>query len=331
MPTAAIVGTASIAVDGSGRVVVAAGQFAGADNVGQRVWRFEPDGDPDPTFDGDGVKTLPFQASYPAVMGLGFQSDGDLLIGVNDTFIVGGLAQLPQIVRLTEAGATAQTVNVLPDYGERGSMASMEVDGSGRPYVLVPDDGLLTVRRYTTSLALDSTYSGDGVLSIARPGASGDNDNWGGALDVSNDGVALVAGTVGSHTQEGANPPEDVQQATLVAKVSAAGVLDSTFSTDGIAAVAVPPGSISPIVIGPTGSGGAALSAWSELHEGNDTTTAIWQLTAAGTPETGFSGDGRLERGPGASGARPPQTGAGSTSTSTGRASRAASSPPCSL
>lgn len=296
VPVSGFIGTASIAVDPSGRVVVAAGVLGGSGGGGQRIWRFEADGDPDLTFDGDGMQTLPNIGGRSSVNGLGFQSDGDVLVGINDLFIIGGLSQLPQIVRLTGSGAVVQTVDVLADYGERGAQAVMEVDGAGRPYVLVPDDGKLTLRRFTAGLALDTTYSGDGIVAVARPGGSGDNDNWGGALAVTAGGVALVAGTVGSHTQEGAQPPVDVERATLVAKVTATGTLDTSFSADGIAAVTRPSGAISPIAVGFTGSGGAALAAWRSLGGSNPTTTVAWQLTAAGAPETGFSGDGRVER-----------------------------------
>ena len=292
------VGTASIAVDGSGRIVVAAGVLGGPSGGGQRIWRFEADGDADLTFDTDGVQALPNQGGFSAVNGLGFQADGDLLVGINDTFIFGGLSQFPQVVRLTGAGAVAQTIDVLEDYTERGSQAITQVDGSGRPSVLLPDDGKLTIHRYTASLVVDNAYSGDGVLAIARPGGSGDNDNWGGALHVAADGTALVAGTVGSYTQSGAMPPVVVEQATLLAKVTVTGTLDPTFSTDGIVAVARPTGAISPIAVGPTASGGAALAAWRTIENSNETTTLAWQLNASGAAETGFSGDGRIERAP---------------------------------
>lgn len=288
--------TAEIAVDPSNRIVVALGVLG--DGGGQRILRFEPDGDPDLTFDADGSASLPNLGGFSSVTGLGFQSDGDLLVGVNDSFIFGGLSQFPQVVRLTEAGALAQTVDVVADYTERGVLAVLEVDGSGRPYVLVPDDGKLTVKRFTSSLAVDNAYSGDGVVAVSRPGGSGDNDNWGGALHVAADGTAIVASTVGSHTQVGANPPVDVEQATLVARLTVTGALDPSFSTDGIVAVARPSGAISPVAVGPTGMGGVALAAWRSIEDANETTTVAWQLTPAGAPETGFSGDGRVERTP---------------------------------
>jgi hypothetical protein len=292
----ATVTSAAIAVDPIGRVVVALSVIG--DGSGQRIWRFEADGDPDLTFDTDGVQALPVIAGFSSVNGLGFQSDGDLLVGINDAFALGGLSQFPQVVRLTGSGAVAQTVDVVADYTERGALAVMEVDGSGRPYVLVPDDGLLTIRRFTAALAVDTAYSGDGKVSVARPGGSGDNDNWGGALSVSADGVALVAGTVGTYIPgDASDPPVEIERATLVARVSASGGLDPTFSADGIATLARPTGGIWPNAIGRTGSGGAAIAGWRSIDGENLPTGVAWQLTAAGAPETGFSGDGRVERG----------------------------------
>ncbi|MCU1496076.1 MAG: hypothetical protein JWM47_29 [Acidimicrobiales bacterium] len=284
-------------VDPAGRTVVAASYFGSGDRY--QVWRFEADGDPDPTFSGDGTVTLSTQvAGFAHVMGIGRQPDGDLIVGVNDSFAVGGISQSPTIVRLTDGGTVAQSVDVLGDYTEsrRGGLASLAVDGTGRPYVSIPDDGKLNVRRFTAALAVDTTYSGDGLVSVGRPGGGTDNENWGGALAVDSAGVALVAGTVGLFTDNGAMPPTEVEQATLLARLTAGGTLDTAFSGDGIVALARPSGSITANLVDFGAAGSAVVVADRYLEETSTSSGLIWQVRSNGAPETGFSGDGRAER-----------------------------------
>ena len=158
-----------VLVDSAGRTILVSSFLGGTP---YQVWRFEPDGDPDPTFSDDGTMTFPDLAvGFPGLSGLGIQPDGDLIVGINDSFPIGGISQLPQIVRITPAGVASPAVKVLPDHNEsrRGGLAVTRVDGSGRVYVLVPDDGRLHVRRFTEAIALDTSYSGDGLATVTRP------------------------------------------------------------------------------------------------------------------------------------------------------------------
>jgi hypothetical protein len=303
--------TAAVTVDTAGRVLVVAGLIGGGGVIGYDVFRLTAAGEPDTTFSTDGLATIDNPGGFTFATGIGVQPDGDIIVGIADTVVFGGFAQMPQIVKIANDGTVGTIVDVLPDFilgGSHGAVVS--VDGTGRTYVMVPVNGRVLLYRYTEALALDAAFSGDGKLEIRRPGGGGDNRTWGGALHINSSGVALVASTFGTETGGGAVPPVDTELGTAVARVTAAGTLDTSFSGDGIALLARPTGSIEPSAVGATASGGAAVVASRSIDFGTPS-GLVWELTKGGFASTAFSGDGRLERaasptaaGVGASGTR---------------------------
>lgn len=284
--------TGELAVDGSGRVLIAIGGIGGA--IGQKVLRLTAAGATDTSFDGDGTVTFSNLGLFSQVNGLGVQPDGDIVVGLNDSSPFGGLSQFPQLVRLSSTGAKLQTVDVLSDYASYGALADVVVDGSGRPHVVLPVDGKLTVRRYTDALALDTAFSGDGIAQVVRPGG-GDDDNRGGAISVDASGRVLVAGTVAKQVPQ-VGPPTITENATIVGRLTSAGAADTSFSGDGIAVLSRPAGKmISPLAVHPTALGGAIVAADQTAEGGETISGLVWELTTAGAASTGFSGDGRLE------------------------------------
>ncbi|MEO6988513.1 MAG: fibronectin type III domain-containing protein, partial [Aquihabitans sp.] len=287
-----------VAVDSSNRPVLAASYRS--DTAPYQLWRFTTSGVLDTTFAGDGTLTIPWVPSgRPLLSGLGFQPDGDIILGTNEGFPIGGLSQFPRFTRVTTAGVVKQSVDVLDAFTESyaGGGALLDVDAAGRVYVLVPDDGKLNLRRYTESLVLDTTYSGDGLVSVGRPGGSGDTENWGSGLTVTSAGVAYVAGTVGVHT--GGPMPVRQQKGLLLARLTTSGALDIGFSTDGIVLASVPtagdPYDTSPQAIELASGDRPVLVGSQTFLEGATGKTLLWQYTLAGAPDSAFSGDGRVE------------------------------------
>src|SRR5690606_19082128 len=128
-----------VAVDGSNRLVVAVSRLQAAQRYQLR--RYTTAGALDSSFAGDGIADMSASsAGHPVVGGIGFQPDGDIIVGVADAIPTGGISQLPQILRVSGAGVLQQTVDVLADYtvSYSGALSLTRVDGSGRVYVLVP-------------------------------------------------------------------------------------------------------------------------------------------------------------------------------------------------
>jgi hypothetical protein len=286
------VGTSRIGVDHNDRILVVVGAYS--------LYRITAAGAIDTTFSGDGRVDFGHADVWPTVTGIGIQPDNTIVVGVADTVFFPDFSQLPQIYRISNTGSPLASIDVLPAWNDFSQNAELEVDGLGRIYVLVPDDGRLTLRRYTTTLVPDTSFSGDGVLAIGRPGGAGDNANWGGALHVTDGGVALVSGGLG--TRIGA-PAVETELGSIVARVTPTGALDPTFSGDGIAALSSPTGLIAPQTIGTTRSGGAAIVAARTASGASVSTSVIWEYAPSGAPDPIFSGDGRQERtaSPGAS------------------------------
>jgi uncharacterized delta-60 repeat protein len=182
--------------------------------------RYDTNGSLDGTFGTAGQVSVPLPVPFRGTA-LALQPDGRILIA---GFTAGGPSDIG-VVRLLPGGAPDPTFDgdgfVSSDFGASEAAASVAVLGDGRILVAgrrsVPPADLALVR-YLSSGALDATF-GLGGLATADAGADESSVD----LLVQPDGKLLVLGTVlGS-------PSDDF----LLARVSADGVLDTTFGTAG--------------------------------------------------------------------------------------------------
>jgi uncharacterized delta-60 repeat protein len=158
-----------------------------------------PPGSLDPSLAGTGVVITDILNRDAAV---------DVAAGPDGTIIVAGTCDMSAetqdpgftVVRYRNDGSLDNTfdgdgvaITPFPGNGTRAAAAAIQengrilVTGSSGPY----GSTNLTVVRYITTGALDTTFSGDGILTTAAGGSY----NWGEALVIQADGKVVVAGT----------------------------------------------------------------------------------------------------------------------------------------
>ena len=321
----------AVAIQSDGRIV-AVGAAAGPSNTGEfAVARYETDGSLDPTFSGDGMLTTPIAGGGDEARSVAIQSNGRIVVAGTDSrqrfavvryrsngtpdptfggngivrtdltprddigydiviqpdgkIVVVGVAGLPSpsfaLVRYRRNGSLD------PTFGERGSVLTKYQGGVARAVALQPNGRLvvggynvygLAIARYRADGSLDPTFSRDGTIGhVVNPIF---------ALDVAlqPDGKIVAAGDF------------DIFRFG-VARFTADGRLDRTFSRNGIVSTDVGMGeqAASGIVVQRSGKIVAAGSAGP--HEFGDTT--VWRMVVAryrrdGTLDRTWGGDGRV-------------------------------------
>jgi uncharacterized delta-60 repeat protein len=270
----------AIARQADGKLVVAGHTFFPDGGQGLAVARLNPDGSPDATFDGDGLRVLDFPG-YDYAYALLVQPDGRIVVvghgGVNADFAV-----------------TRLNANGSPDVSfGAGGWVSVDLGGYDVARAVARQgDGKLVVAGETTAGfdvgvvrlnangSLDPSFDGDGRKTFGYAGDDGAR-----AVLVQSDGKLVVAGYGGPDTT------------LAVTRLLPSGAFDTSFDQDGsrgidfggyeagFAAALQPNGRI--VVAGYTSAAEIA--------------TAVARLNPDGTPDTSFSGDGRttIDRGDG--------------------------------
>jgi uncharacterized delta-60 repeat protein len=184
------------------------------------------------------------------------------------------------------AGDGTRTFNFAPGHGNDAA-GDVAAQRDGRIVVTgfaaqSPDSDKLLVARFRPSGRLDRSFSGDGRATISFPGHP---ESGGEALAIGPRGKILVAGFTASPGKAGE---------MAVARFRANGKLDRSFSGDGRRTIAFPHG---------TGSSGAEdvavrrdgtiILAGSSEQAGTGTDFAVATLEPDGSPDRGFSRDGR--------------------------------------
>ena len=217
-----------------GKIVVTgqAGIYASADYVAARI---NADGTFDNSFGNDGKQRINVQGDDRGTC-MALQSDGKILIG-GSSFPVSSNNCWFAAVRLTVNGQIDTTFST--DGKALAKVASTYGNDSVYDMALQPDGKILMaadsyigssqdvgVVRFTTNGDLDGTFSGDGRFSINMVGTS----DYCNAIVVQPDGNILVAGSYYT------TPERNM----FVIRLTPAGELDTTFSSDGKANFVVP-------------------------------------------------------------------------------------------
>ncbi|MFO0866933.1 MAG: hypothetical protein U0744_20215, partial [Gemmataceae bacterium] len=159
----------SLAIDGSGRILV-----AGSTGVGIGVVRFNSNGSLDTTFDGDGRATATFNSGFENATGIAIDQVGRILMtGFSDAN--GG--QLDFLVaRFNPDGSPDSTFDsdgkVLTPVGLGSDLAGpVIIDSEGRilvsGHVVNGGNRDVAIVRYLNTGALDTSFDGDGKLVTA--------------------------------------------------------------------------------------------------------------------------------------------------------------------
>ncbi len=268
-----------LAAQSDGRLILLAwtpGQF--------HLARFEADGRPDTTFGIGGRVTGPY--TNVEARALAIQGDDRILVAGNLTY--GASGKDLAVFRFTSGGQLDPTFN-----GSGGASANvftfdearaMTVQSNGR--IVVAGDAYsfgagIEMVRFLTNGALDSSFDGDGK-AFFNPG-----------FDIYAGGLALQY----SDTQ-----PDRIivagssENGYMVARVTSAGVLDPSFSGDGVADIptATGYGHLTAVRVDYSGLSPRFIAAGFGYGLYGDTDFVLTKLVTNGALDSGFDGDGIL-------------------------------------
>ena len=223
-----------IAIQSNGKIVAAG--YSGSDFA---VTRYNTNGSLDTTFSGDGRLITNFGGVDQAA-DLAVQSNGKIVVAGRTC--AGASCNLA-LARYNPGGALDTTFSgdgkLTTDFGggDNGSFGGLAIQSNGKivvaGYMFNGADYDFAVYRYLSTGSLDTTFSGDGKVRIdffgtslgpGRGGGLGGDST--GDLVIQSDGKIVVAGnTCAASSQTNCN--------FAVARLTASGVLDTTFSADG--------------------------------------------------------------------------------------------------
>ena len=273
----------SISVQADGKILAAGYSFNGT-NYDFALVRYNADGTLDTSFSGDGMLTTAIGATADIGYSVTLQADGKILVA---GYSVAGLDKDFALVRYNTDGTLDTSFSgdgmLTTDFGSNediGYSVSLQADGK----ILVAGQSKngafndFALARYNTDGSLDTSFSGDGMLTTAI-GASID---VGYNVTVQPDGKILVAG----YSHNGV----DVDFALV--RYNTDGSLDTSFSGDGKLMTDFGSGADVgyDVIVQPDGK--ILVSGFNANGANND--FAIARYNADGSLDTSFSGDGML-------------------------------------
>ncbi|HYE56923.1 MAG TPA: fibronectin type III domain-containing protein, partial [Rhodothermales bacterium] len=275
----------NVAIDGSGRIVVAGYKYASG-TFDFAVVRLTSEGTLDTSFDTDGKQTVDFGSAYDIGYGVAIDGSGRIVVS---GYILTGSGFDFAVARLTSAGALdtsfdtdgKQTID-FTDSDDSGY--SVAIDGSGRivvaGYTNAGSGFDFAVARLTDAGTLDTDFDSDGKQTVDFT----DSDAYGRAVAIDGSGRIIVAGS--TWTWMG-----DTSYDFAVARLTSAGALDTGFDNDGKQTVDFggPGDNGSDVAV--DGSGRIVVAGYTDAGGTYDFVVA--RLTGAGALDTGFDADGK--------------------------------------
>lgn len=226
----------SAKLQSDGKIVVA-GQTGINSNADFAVARINSDGSFDSSFGINGKQRINVQSDDRG-KSVVIQTDGKIIIGGSSYPATGIVASWFAVVRLTTSGQLDTTYSgdgialAKISGGGNDSVARMMIQADGKTVLLansyISGSQDFGVVRFTTSGALDTSFSGDGKLSIPIFASSSDYPK---ALAVQPDGKIILLGN---------STITSTQKTISVVRLTSSGQLDTTFNNDGIATYTPP-------------------------------------------------------------------------------------------
>jgi uncharacterized delta-60 repeat protein len=261
----------SVAIQGDGKIVVAGSSF------GFTIARFNSDGSPDTTFDGDGQLATPMGVYGSYLNALAIQGDGKI-VAVGSVY--NGLDHDFALARYNFDGSPDMTFDgdgtlTIPLLSSSDAAYGVAIQGDGKIVVTGTSSYNLALLRFNTDGSPDTTFDGDGKLTapIGFEGAS---------VAIQGDGKIVVAGTitvVGSGTD------------FTLARFNSDGSPDMTFDGDGNLTTA---GVMTEIANSVALQGDGEIVVAGYAYNSSSFGFAVARYNSDGSPDATFDDDGKL-------------------------------------
>jgi len=276
-----------ITIDATGRILVAGyGLKSGAISYHMAIWRYDPDGTPDPSFGSDGV--VVFESGADSSEGDAIEIDG-----AERVVVAGHIDDGPEhmaVWRYNSDGTPDPTFGVngvaMPERFENDYGSDCAHDAAGRILVVgysYDGDTDMVTWRLNADGTLDPTFGVDGiVVQDGVAGGTGRDEGW--AITIDAAGKILVTGQ-----SQNLNGNYDM----VILRYNSDGTLDSSFGVDGI--------TVHDGAVGGVDSGGGAIDidatgkilvAGYSYNASGDWDMALWRYNNNGTPDSSFGVDG---------------------------------------
>jgi uncharacterized delta-60 repeat protein len=287
-------GAQAVAVQANGKVVATG--FAAGKGGRFAVVRYKSDGRLDPTFSGDGVKATDFTKRLDEAFDVAIQADGKIVLAgcTRVGMFLGGRFAIARYTSdgkldLTLGGDGKVTTN-FTTHNDCARGIAIQSDGKivaagGAAIFTFLPESMFALARYNADGTRDSSFDGDGKLMTSF----GTQEEQASGVAIQADGKIVAAGHAGQ-TQF----TTDTQFA--LARYDMSGTLDTSFDGDGLVLTNFTngfDGADAGVAIQSDGKIVAAGSADASATTG--TGFALSRYTAAGSPDTTFSGDGKVK------------------------------------
>ncbi len=225
----------AVAIQPDGKIVLV-GEIATPATANLAVWRFNADGTPDSTFDGDGTALIDFGlTSYGSDLVL--LNDGDILVVGSTSSGDPSYTNSIALARLNSDGSLDSGFGtgglVVKNFSESHTGRSLQVQKDGKivvagTYELPWSEGSkaapnyydMYAARFESNGAVDTTFGNAGIAQVD----TGPSD-WLGSLALQQNGKIVLGGY-----SDGGADSEDA----VLARLNPDGSLDTTFNQDGI-------------------------------------------------------------------------------------------------
>jgi uncharacterized delta-60 repeat protein len=280
----------SVALQSDGKIVVA-GYSVNGDTYDFAVVRYNTNGSLDTSFDTDGKVTTAIGASNDYVNSIALQSDGKIVVagysvngGNYDFTVVRYNTNGSLDTSFSEDGIVTTAIGASDDI-----IRSVALQSDGKIVVAGYSDNGGTydfaVARYNTNGSLDTSFSGDGIVTTAI----GASDDVVFSIALQSDGKIVVAGySYNGGTYDFA-----------VVRYNTNGSLDTSFDTDGKVTTAI--GALDDYALSIALQSDGKIVVAGQTYNGSKFDFAVARYNTNGSPDTSFDTDGKVTTAIGAS------------------------------
>lgn len=266
------------AIQADGKIVVVGTRETATANFFEfLVARYNTDGTPDTTFDGDGYFTLDLGSQFDTANAVAIQTDGKIVVAGG----IGESSTMAYVFRLNSDGTldTAFDTDGIATLSGPGEAMSVVIQTDGKIVFTAAYNNMFTgysfsVARLNANGSADNTFDGNGQLTISP------NVYFPYGLALQTDGKIIVSGT---------SSLSSVNQNVSTIRLNSNGTYDTTFDGDGIAQTVVPAEDSEARSVAMQNDGKIVIGGASDFG-GED--PLLIRLNSNGSLDTSFDGDG---------------------------------------